>query len=248
MRATSSAVAVEGLSVSYGTHLALDDVTLDLKAGEITGLIGGNGAGKSTLFKSIMGQLHPTAGAVRYPGIGSGTIGAALKANALSYVPQSEKVDWSFPITVREVVMHGRYGFMGPLRIPKSRDREAVDAALERTRLTELAGRQIGQLSGGQRKRAFVARGIAQDASLMLLDEPFAGVDKVSEQTIVQLLNELSADGRMVFLATHDLESVPRLCDRVVMLNRRIVADGPPSEVIGRDNLIRAFGADPKRS
>jgi len=239
---TAPALEVGGVSVHYGDVLALDRVSLTLDAGQVCGLIGINGSGKSTLFKTIMGLVRPDSGTVRIDG---GTPSAARRAGLVGYVPQSEDVDWDFPISVRDVVMMGRYGRMGITRRPRGQDRDAVDSALERVELTAFAERQIGQLSGGQRKRAFVARGIAQGAGLLLLDEPFAGVDRRSEQTISRLLAELAADGRTVLVSTHDLAALPRFAERSIMLATRVLMHAPTAEVLRPENLARAFGLDP---
>jgi manganese transport system ATP-binding protein len=236
------ALDVVDVSVHYGDILALDSVSLRLEAGQVCGLIGINGSGKSTLFKTVMGLVRPDSGRVRIDG---GDPAAARKNGLVGYVPQSEDVDWDFPVSVRDVVMMGRYGRMGVTRRPKRADRDAVNAALDRVELTGLADRQIGQLSGGQRKRAFVARGIAQDARLLLLDEPFAGVDRRSEQTISRLLLELAADGRTVLVSTHDLNALPRLAEQSVLLMTRVLVQGPTAEVLTPQNLARAFGLDP---
>lgn len=215
------AIELQHVSMAYGQVQALQDVCLTLPAGAVHGLIGINGAGKSTLFGVLTGSIRPDAGTVRVPG-------------PVAYVPQSEKVDWTFPVSVRDVVTAGRHGHMGPLRRLRAADRRAVDDALARTDLTDLAGRQIGQLSGGQRKRAFVARGLAQDAATVLLDEPFAGVDRPSQRTVSDLLRTLADDGRCVLIATHDLASVPGMCDTATLLQRTVVAHGAPSDVLDR--------------
>lgn len=237
----TATIEVDDLTVRYGDVLALDGVTLDVAAGRVTGLIGMNGSGKSTLFKAVMGLLRPDRGRVRIDGADPS---AARRRGLVGYVPQSEQVDWAFPVCVRDVVMMGRYGRQGLTRRPRPADRAAVAEALERVELTAYAGRQIGQLSGGQRKRAFVARGIAQEASVLLLDEPFAGVDKRSEATIVRLLRELAADGRTVVASTHDLHALPRLADDAVLLRQRVLFHGPVPEALRPDNLARAFGLD----
>ncbi|PBI83561.1 putative ABC transporter ATP-binding protein [Rhodococcus erythropolis] len=237
----NEAIRVENVSVHYGEVHALDDVDLTLNSGSVCGLIGMNGSGKSTLFKVIMGMIKPNNGSVRIAGLDAA---AARKSGRVGYVPQSEDVDWTFPISVRDVVMMGRYGHLGFLRRPRRADREAVAAALERVELTEFADRQIGQLSGGQKKRAFVARGIAQDASILLLDEPFAGVDKRSEATISTLLRELAADGRSILVSTHDLHAVPKLCDEAVLLMRKVLVHSDPDTVLQPENLALAFGLD----
>ncbi|GAB3633281.1 metal ABC transporter ATP-binding protein [Microbacterium shaanxiense] len=236
-----STIDVSGLTVRYGDVLALDDVSLRVEAGRVTGLIGMNGSGKSTLFKSIIGLVRPAAGRVRLEGADPAS---ARRRGLIGYVPQSEDVDWTFPVSVRDVVMMGRYGHQGPLRRARATDKLAVDEALERVELTDLADRQIGQLSGGQRKRAFVARGIAQGAGILLLDEPFAGVDKRSEATIVRLLRELAASGSTVLVSTHDLHALPSLADEAVLLLRRVLFHGSVSEALEPGNLARAFGLD----
>jgi manganese transport system ATP-binding protein len=235
----SPGIEVSGVSVRYRDIVALDDVDLTVTPGRVTALIGMNGSGKSTLFKSITGLVRPASGRVSIAGQ---TPAAARRRGLIGYVPQSEDVDWTFPVSVRDVVMMGRYGRLGPTRHPRPDDHRAVDAALERVELSELADRQIGRLSGGQRKRAFVARGIAQDAGILLLDEPFAGVDKKSEATIVRLLRELAADGRTVLVSTHDLHALPSLADEAVLLLRRVVFQGAVDEALRPELLARAFG------
>ena len=234
-------IDVEGLTVRYGDVLALDGASLRLQQGAVCGLVGMNGSGKSTLLKAVMGMVRPDAGRVLVAGEAPLR---ARRAGAVSYVPQSEDVDWAFPVSVRDVVMMGRYGHQGWTRRPRRADREAVADALERVELAGLAERQIGALSGGQRKRAFVARGIAQGARILLLDEPFAGVDKRSEATISALLRELAAEGRTVLVSTHDLHALPELCTEAVLLMRRVLLHASPAEVLRPENLALAFGLD----
>ena len=235
------AIRASGVVVDYGRVRALDGVDLEIAHGQVTGLVGMNGSGKSTLFKALMGTVRLEAGEVRLDGLDPRT---ARKRGAVGYVPQSEDVDWAFPLSVRDVVMTGRYGHMGPTRRARPADRTAVADALERVELTELAGRQIGRLSGGQRKRVFVARAIAQGARTLLLDEPFAGVDKRSEATIVRLLHELAAQGCAVVVATHDLHALPQLAESVVLLRRHVLFHGPVAEGLASEHLVRAFGLD----
>ncbi|MET0296474.1 MAG: metal ABC transporter ATP-binding protein [Microbacterium sp.] len=234
-------IDVTAVTVRYGDIVALDDVSLRIDAGRVTGLIGTNGSGKSTLFKAIMGMVRPDRGTVRLDGVSPS---AARRRGLVAYVPQAEDVDWAFPVSVHDVVMMGRYGHQGFTRRPRPADRDAVATALARVDLSELADRQIGQLSGGQRKRAFVARGIAQDAGILLLDEPFAGVDKRSEGLIRRLLRELASEGRTVLVSTHDLRELPRLADEAVLLQRRVLARGSVADVLAPENLARAFGTD----
>ncbi|GAA1058285.1 ABC transporter [Agromyces luteolus] len=235
------ALEVRGITVHYGDVLALDDVSLTLGRGTICGLVGMNGSGKSTLFKAIMGNVRPDRGGVS---IGGRSPRQARRAGVVGYVPQSEEVDWSFPLSVHDVVMMGRYGFQGFTRRPRRADREAVAEALDRVELADLADRRIGALSGGQRKRAFVARGLAQGADLLLLDEPFAGVDKRSEATITDLLRELADGGATVLVSSHDLEALPRLADEAILLLRRVLLHGTPDEALRPEQLARAFGLD----
>jgi manganese transport system ATP-binding protein len=239
----SVAIEVRDLSVRYGDTVALRNVDLDVAAGRVTGLVGMNGSGKSTLFKSLMGLVTPDHGSVRLEGQ---SVVQARRRGRVSYVPQSEDVDWSVPVSVRDVVMMGRYGMQGPTRRPRAADRAAVDEALEMVDLTDYADRQIGQLSGGQRKRTFVARGIAQGAQILLLDEPFAGVDKRSEATIVRLLRRLADDGRTVLVSTHDLHALPSLADQAILLLRRILFQGTVTDALAPERLALAFGLDPR--
>lgn len=238
---TQPAIDVDDVTVYYGEVQALDSVRLTVDPGRVCALIGMNGSGKSTLFKTLMGMIVPDRGTVR---IGGGKPAAARRSGVLGYVPQSEAVDWSFPLSVRDVVTTGRYGRMGFTRRVSRADRAAVDEALERVELTELADRQIGRLSGGQRKRAFVARGIAQGARILLLDEPFAGVDKRSEATITSLLRELAAGGATVLISTHDLHALPGLADEAALLMRRVLVHGSTEEALRPENLALAFGLD----
>lgn len=234
-------ITVDNVHVSYGETRALTGASTQIGQGKVTGLVGMNGAGKSTLFNAIMGNVPLTSGNITVDNLAPTE---ARKNGLISYVPQAESVDWTFPVSVRDVVTMGRYGHMNILRRPSKADKQAVQEALERANLTDLADRQIGQLSGGQRKRVFVARGIAQNAHVMLLDEPFAGVDKPSEATLTALLRELAAEGRTLLVSTHDLGSLPQLSDEVVLLYRTVIAQGAPAEVLTNANLSRAFGLD----
>lgn len=238
------ALEVRDVTVRYGDVLALSAATLTLEPGRLCGLVGMNGSGKSTLFKAVMGIVRPSHGSVRILGLDPG---AARRRGLVGYVPQSEEIDWDFPLSVRDVVMTGRYGHLGPMRRARAADRTAVAAALERVELTDLSHRQVGQLSGGQRKRVFVARAIAQEARVLLLDEPFAGVDKRSEATISDLLRSLVADGVGVLVSSHDLAALPSLCDEAVLLAQRVLLSGSPEEVLRPENLALAFGLDPLR-
>ncbi|MGE8943635.1 manganese/iron ABC transporter ATP-binding protein [Leptospira interrogans] len=235
-----ASISVRDVTVTYSNgHTALKDAGFELGPGTICGLVGINGSGKSTLFKAIMGFVRPSSGEVRICGLG---VNEALKRGLVAYVPQSEEVDWNFPVLVEDVVMMGRYGHMGLLRIPSARDREKVGQALERVGMSDFRKRQIGELSGGQRKRVFLARSLAQEASIVLLDEPFTGVDVKTEAAIVALLREMKEAGSLMLVSTHNLGSVPEFCDQVVLLNRTVLAAGPTATTFTQANLERAFG------
>lgn len=231
---------VEEIAVIYGNgHAALHGASFSLRGGTICALVGVNGSGKSTLFKSIMGFIQPSAGKVRINGV---SVQKALKQHVVAYVPQAEEVDWNFPVSVADVVMMGRYGAMNFMRIARAVDREAVEMSLRRVGMWEYRQRQIGELSGGQKKRVFLARALAQGGRLILLDEPFTGVDVNTEDAIIALLRELRDEGCVVLVSTHNLGSVPEFCDQVVLLNRKVLAYGPTEEIFTEQNLTAAFG------
>ena len=231
---------VRNVTVTYPNgNVALRDATFRLDGGTICALVGVNGSGKSTLFKAIMGFVRPSKGSVSLAG---SSVSAAQKRNLVAYVPQSEEVDWSFPVSVWDVVMMGRYGYMNFLRIPRAEDRRIVAESLERVGMIDFRDRQIGELSGGQKKRVFLARALAQRGLIILLDEPFTGVDVKTETTIIELLRQLRADGHLMLVSTHNLGSVPEFCDQVVLVNRTVLACGPTLEVFTEQNLSLAFG------
>ncbi|GGG67118.1 hypothetical protein GCM10011415_12520 [Salipiger pallidus] len=233
-------IRAEGVTVTYRNgHTALRDASFAIPTGTITALVGVNGAGKSTLFKALMGFVPVSKGTVEILGR---PVAEMMKQQALAYVPQAEEVDWSFPVLVEDVVMMGRYGHMGLFRRPRAADREAVASALARVNMTEFRHRQIGELSGGQKKRVFLARALAQDAKVILLDEPFTGVDVKTEEQIIALLRALRDEGRVMLVATHNLGSVPEFCDRVVLVKGTVLAHGPTPDVFTADNLREAFG------
>ncbi|SLN09657.1 Iron(3+)-hydroxamate import ATP-binding protein FhuC [Roseivivax jejudonensis] len=237
---TTGGIDATGVTVTYRNgHTALRDASFSIPQGTITALVGVNGAGKSTLFKAIMGFLPVAKGDIRLLGM---TVRDALSRNLVAYVPQSEEVDWAFPVLVEDVVMMGRYGHMGFFRRPRDADRAAVDAALARVNMTDFRHRQIGELSGGQRKRVFLARALAQEGQVILLDEPFTGVDVRTEEQIIALLRELREEGRVMLVSTHNLGSVPEFCDRTVLVKGTVLAHGATEEVFTKSNLERAFG------
>lgn len=233
-------IVVEDVAVVYGNgHRAIYDVNFRLDAGTICGLVGVNGSGKSTLFKSVMGLVNPTSGTIK---IDNMPIKEALKANKIAYVPQSEEVDWNFPVLVEDVVMMGRYGKMGFLRIPSKVDHQKVDEALARVDLTDFRKRQIGELSGGQKKRVFLARALAQESRILLLDEPFTGVDLKTEDSIIELLISLREENYLMLVSTHNLGSIPEFCDQVILLNQTVLAQGPTETTYTQENLTHTFG------
>ncbi len=237
---TGEGLRVDNISVTYRNgHTALRNASFAIPRGTITALVGVNGSGKSTLFKSIMGFVPLASGSVSIFGAPASE---ALKKNLVAYVPQSEDVDWNFPVLVEDVVMMGRYGHMNFLRMTRAADREAVASALERVGMADFRKRQIGELSGGQKKRVFLARALAQEGELILLDEPFTGVDVRTEEAIIALLQGLRDEGRVMLVSTHNLGSVPRFCDRAVLVNRTVLASGSTAETFTKANLEKAFG------
>jgi manganese/iron transport system ATP-binding protein len=240
-RATADdGLSARDITVTYRNgHTALHDASFQIPRGTITGLVGVNGAGKSTLFKAIMGFVPVARGQIRILG---GTVDEALKASLVAYVPQAEEVDWAFPVLVEDVVMMGRYGHMGFFRRARDADRSAVDQALARVGMADFRQRQIGELSGGQRKRVFLARALAQEGQVILLDEPFTGVDVKTEERIVALLRELRDEGRVMLVSTHNLGSVPEFCDRTILVKGTVLAHGETDDVFTRANLESAFG------
>jgi len=233
-------LSVSNITVTYSNgHTALFDASFDIPKGTITALVGVNGSGKSTLFKSIMGFVGLARGSVSVLGL---PVSEAQKRNLVAYVPQSEEVDWNFPVLVEDVVMMGRYGHMNWMRVPKKLDHEMVRLALERVNMTGYRKHQIGELSGGQKKRVFLARALAQEGQVILLDEPFTGVDVKTEEQIISLLRSLRDEGRVMLVSTHNLGSVPEFCDRAVLINRTVLAAGPTREVFTRVNLEKTFG------
>lgn len=235
----SPAVAVQQVSAGYPGVRALEEVTFSLDSQRICALVGANGSGKSTLFNTLLGLRPPSAGSIRLFGEDPKR---ARRRNLVSYVPQHEQIDTTFPITVEQVVMTGRYGHMGFTRRPKAEDHRLVSEAIEHVGLEDFRARTIGELSGGQRKRAFVARSIAQQAPLMLLDEPFAGVDRTSEELITAVLQDLRKSGSTLLVSTHHLEGVGDLADEVLLLHKRVLAFGLPEDVLTEEKLGQAFG------
>ncbi|RZM75627.1 metal ABC transporter ATP-binding protein [Leptolyngbya iicbica] len=236
-------ISVDNVSVTYNNaRLALYNASCTVEPGTITALVGPNGSGKSTLFKSIMGFLQPNQGRVRVGGL---PVQKAQKRQLMAYVPQADEVDWNFPVSVYDVVMMGRYGYMNLLRMPSQKDRRLVMSSLERVGMVPYRDRQIGELSGGQKKRAFLARALAQEGKVILLDEPFTGVDVKTEKGMIDLLLQLRAEGHTILISTHDLASISTFCDRVILLNRTILAEGKTADTFTKENLEMTFGGLP---
>ena len=237
---TQICLKVDDITVTYNNgHTAIYDASFNLNGGTICALVGINGSGKSTLFKSIMGMVRPTRGRVTFNDF---SVKQALKQNIIAYVPQTEEVDWDFPVLVSDVVMMGRYGHMSFLRIPSKEDKKQVDIALERVNMLDFKHRQIGELSGGQKKRVFLARALAQQGKVLLLDEPFTGVDVKTENAIIDLLKDLREEGHLILVSTHNLGSVPEFCDQVVLINQTVLAFGPTKTTFTPQNLMTTFG------
>jgi len=239
-QSAGAGISAQDVTVTYRNgHTALWNASFEIPCGTVTALVGVNGAGKSTLFKAIMGFVPAATGTIRILGR---NVKQALRDNLVAYVPQSEEVDWAFPALVDDVVMMGRYGHMGFLRRPRAADHAAVEEALARVNMSAFRTRQIGPLSGGQRKRVFRARALAKDGQVILLDEPFTGVDVKTEHQIIDLLKELRDEGRVMLVSTHNLGSVPEFCDRTVLMKGTVLGYGPTDEVFTRENLEDAFG------
>ena len=226
---------ISKLEVRYNGHPALEDISFHLHAGERVAVVGPNGAGKSTLFKVVAGVLPPGKGEVKIYGSRPGG------HVCIAYIPQRTQVDWKFPVTVGDVVMMGRSAILGPLRWPKKHDREAVRAALATVELTALAHHQISELSGGQQQRMFIARALAQEAELMLLDEPLNGLDTPAQESLLKLLDALRDRKVTVMIATHNLDQASRYFDRILLLNQKIIGFGLPGEVLSTDKLRQAY-------
>jgi manganese/zinc/iron transport system ATP- binding protein len=233
----AAAVTVRDLTVAYRETPVLWDINLEIPAGHLTAIVGPNGAGKSTLLKAVLGLVPVASGE-------AAILGRPLAAvrRQVAYVPQRESVDWDFPTNALDVVMMGRYGHLGWLRRPGPAERARAMACLEQVGMDDLANRQISQLSGGQQQRVFLARALAQEAEVYLMDEPFAGVDAATEAAIVGLFRSLRAAGKTLICVHHDLETVPEYFDWVVLLNVRLVAAGPVATTFTHEALRATYG------
>ncbi len=234
-----SVIRIDDLTVAYREKPVLWDIDLEFERGKITAIVGPNGAGKSTLIKSILNLIKPISGRVLIDG-------DTYKNQDIAYIPQSGSVDWDFPTDVLDVVLMGRYGKIGWFKRPSKEDKEKALEAIEKVGMTEFRNRQISQLSGGQQQRVFLARALVQEADIYFMDEPFKGVDAVTERTIIKLLRELKAQGKTVIIVHHDLRTVPEYFDNVVLLNKRIIEYGPVSEVFTDENIDKAYSINRK--
>jgi manganese/zinc/iron transport system ATP- binding protein len=228
---------VHDLTVSYDQHPVLWNVDLSLPAGKLIGILGPNGAGKSTLIKSIMGLIEPTSGYIKIfdkplPEVRS----------RISYVPQRESVDWNFPASVLDVVVMGTYGKLGLFRRPGKKEKQIAMDALAQVGMSGYSDRQISELSGGQQQRVFIARALAQQADLYLMDEPFAGVDMATETAIFQLLQDMARSGKTVLVVHHDIHSAMNFFEWCIMLNLHLVASGPKDQVMTEELLRKTYG------
>lgn len=231
------ALQVHQLTVNYDKTPVLWDIQLEIPKGKIVGIIGPNGAGKSTFIKTALGLVPPISGKIEF-------FGEPLSASRrrIAYVPQRESVDWDFPINVRDLVMMGRYGTLGVCQWPRKADWAAVDHYIELMGISAYAKRQISQLSGGQQQRAFIARALVQEADIYFMDEPFAGVDMATETVIINTLHQLKTKGKTVFVVHHDLNTVERYFDWVIMLNMRLIACGSVAKAFNADTLNMTYG------
>lgn len=232
----ATVIAVRGLTVSYGQRPVLRSVSFDVPAGNLVGIVGPNGAGKSTLLRTMLGLIQPDSGSIRIGGMAVDQC-----RDRLAYVPQTEAVDWDFPVTVLDVVLMGRYGRLGWFGRPKRTDCKSAVHALGLVAMCEYKDRHIRQLSGGQQQRVFLARALCQDADILLLDEPFSGVDAATEQAIFHLIEKLTAEGKTLIVVNHDLSVLDRF-DLVMLLNQQVVAFGPTNAVMTDQNLRRTYG------
>ncbi len=230
-------IDVKGLSVNYGTKRVLTNIHLNIVSGNVYGVIGPNGAGKSTLFKCILGLIDYNAGQIEVLGDDIDDV-----RKQIAYVPQRDEVDWSFPATVKDIVLMGRYPYKKILQRMNATDFSIAQEAMELVGITDLANRQIGRLSGGQQQRVFIARALCQQADIFFLDEPFVGVDILTEEKIINILKDLAAMGKTILVVHHDLSTVEAYFDKVILLNQRLIAYGDTSKVYNQENIAKAYG------
>ena len=235
---SSHALDIQGLWTGYGRRPVLEDVTFQVDAGEVLGIIGPNGSGKTTLLKTILGLVTPWQGEVSVLGKP-----AVEQKKLMGYMPQAEQVDWDFPVTVGDVALMGRYARRGPFRRTTREDRDAAGQALRQADMYELRDNLIGELSGGQRRRVLLARALANEPQLLLMDEPMAGLDATAQHQLLDLLDDLRSQRTTIVLSTHDLSCVSAYCSYAACLNQRLIAFGPPSQVLNEEVLSQTFGS-----
>ena len=235
MMTSEPSISVEDITVERGGHVALTGITFDIGPGTLMGILGPNGAGKSTLFEAIAGLLPVADGKLRLSG--------TERSGALAYVPQRDSINWRFPATVHDVVMMGRGNSMGWLRRPGRQDKKMVRECLDRVNLWEQRSAMVTQLSGGQRQRVFIARALAQEATILLMDEAFSGVDVAAQEDIVEVLQSLRDEGRIVIISTHDLTNIAERFDRILCINHHMCAFGPPEEAFTPEVLEELYGS-----
>ena len=234
-------IDIKGLSVSYERKRVLSNIFMAIESGHIYGVIGPNGAGKSTLFKSILNIIQSNTGTIQV----FGEEFSKVRKN-VAYVPQKDEVDWSFPATVMDIVLMGRYPHKKLLQRISNDDKKIALEAMEKLGISEFADRQIGALSGGQQQRVFLARAICQGADMFFLDEPFVGVDMTTEHKIIEILKELSSEGKTILVVHHDLSTVDNYFDKVILINQRLIAYGDTNETFTRDNIARTYAPQMK--
>ena len=233
-------IEIQNINVFYKNgHEALHDASCQIPDGSITALLGVNGSGKTTLFRSIMGVLKINSGKIIIDGQSPDI---AIKNNLISYVPQYDDIDWDFPILVKDVVMMGRYSYMNFMRKPNPVDYKIVEESIKKVGIDDLNNRQIGELSGGQKKRVFIARALAQESKILLLDEPFTGVDSKTQETILELIKQEREKDKIILISTHDLNIVPEICDRTILINKTVQVQGLTQDVFTKENLVNTFG------
>jgi len=232
------AINIQGLSVSYGRKRVLTNVHMSIEKGFTYGVVGPNGAGKSTLFKAILGLLEPNSGTIKINGQDIDDI-----RKKVAYVPQKDDVDWSFPATVEDIVLMGRYPFKKVFQRLNKEDKRIAEEAMTSLDILDLRKRQIGQLSGGQQQRVFLARALCQEAEIFFLDEPFVGVDILTEEKIIEILKLKASEGKTLLVVHHDLATVAKYFDQVILLNQRLIAYGPTEETFNEKNIAATYGA-----
>jgi len=239
-----TAIHIDRLTVAYEAQPVLWDISLGFRKGKMTAIVGPNGAGKSTMIKSMLGLVEPVTGKVAYRDRANQDVSYKDLKNRIAYVPQNTSVDWDFPTTVQDVVLMGRYGHLGWFKRPRKKDREIAKQMLLKVGLPTFASRQISQLSGGQRQRVFLARALAQEADVYIMDEPLAGVDMKTERIIMKLLKQLVKEGKTVLVVHHDLETVETYFDDIVFINQEVIAAGPVDETFSKDTIRQTYHRD----